>query len=606
MGDPVTARHRVVAGDDVDLAVTEWGAAAEDQPTILLVHGYPDTSTVWEPVAQRLAERYHVVAYDVRGAGRSTAPVHTVDYRLIHLVNDMVAVAGATRPGGRVHLVGHDWGSIQGWEAVCTAAGHFASFTSIYAPGLDHAAAWSAGRWRHPTPENIRQLLGQQRRSWYIAAFHLPGAAGLWRNGLGRRWPQILQRLENVEPTDSYPAPTLAADAAHGVHLYRANFWNRFTRPQPLPTEVPVQVIVPLEDHYVSPAMSEGLQRWVPRLWRTEVVAGHWLPRTHPDLVAAYVSEFVDHIEGGPESPRLQRSRTQAATSKAATSKAATSKAKPKPSGLARGKVVVITGAGAGIGRATALAFARQGAAIVAADINGAAAEETAALVSALGAESHACPVDVSDAEAMEGLAKWVGHALGGADVVVNNAGIGMAGPFVDTSVADWEHVLGVNVWGVIHGSRLFARQMVDRAQGGHIVNVASAAAYSPSRSYPAYATSKAAVLMLTECLRAELAGAGVGVHAVCPGFVDTTMSATTRHVGVSPDEQDRRRRAVARAVRRRGLKAEQVADAVLHAVQRGTALTSVGAEARLTRALSRLSPGAGRRLARIELVPRF
>ncbi len=306
-----SARGRVVAGDDVDLAVTEWGAtdASAGGPTILLVHGYPDTSAVWELVAGRLAERYHVVAYDVRGAGQSTVPVHTVDYRLVHLVHDMVAVAEATSPGRPVHLVGHDWGSIQGWDAVCSAGGHFASFTSIYAPGLDHAASWSASRWRHPTPGNVRQLLGQQRRSWYIAAFHLPGAGSLWRGELGRRWPQILQRLEHVEPTDSYPAATLAADAAHGVALYRANFWNRLSRPEPRTTTVPVQVIVPLEDHYVSPAMSEGLERWAPRLWRTEVTAGHWLPRTHPDLVAGYVSEFVDHIEGGPESPRLQRSR---------------------------------------------------------------------------------------------------------------------------------------------------------------------------------------------------------------------------------------------------------------------------------------------------------
>jgi len=212
--------------------------------------------------------------------------------------------------------------------------------------------------------------------------------------------------------------------------------------------------------------------------------------------------------------------------------------------------------------------------------------------------------VDVADGEAMEGLAKWVDHALGGADVVVNNAGIGMAGPLLDTSVADWEHVLGVNLWGVIHGSRLFGRQMADRRQGGHIVNVASAAAFTPSRSYPAYATSKAAVLMLTECLRGELADAGIDVHAICPGFVDTALSTTSRHVGVTADEQQRRRQAVARRCHRRGLTAEQVASAVLEAVRRGSAVVPVGTEARLGRLLSRLSPGAGRRLARLDLVP--
>ena len=96
-------------------------------------------------------------------------------------------------------------------------------------------------------------------------------------------------------------------------------------------------------------------------------------------------------------------------------------------------------------------------------------------------------------------------------DVVVNNAGIGIAGAVLDTSVDDWERALGANLWGVIHGSRLFARQMVDRVRGGHVVNVASAAAFVPSKVLPASATSKSATVMLTECLQAELADEGSG-----------------------------------------------------------------------------------------------
>jgi pimeloyl-ACP methyl ester carboxylesterase len=295
----------------VRLAVTEWGQASTGEPTVLLVHGYPDTSAVWEPVAERLARRYHVVTYDVRGAGHSTAPSDTSGYRLSHLVDDLAAVADATSPGRPVHLVGHDWGSIQGWEAVCTdgVSDRFASFTSLYAPGLDHAAAWAAARWRHPTPHGLRQLAGQQLRSWYIVAFHLPGARAVWRAGLGRRWPQILQRVEKVAPSDSYPAGTIAVDGAQGVGLYRANFGNRITSADPRPTTVPVQVVVATKDHFVSPAMSEDLQRWTASLWRAEVEAGHWLPRTHPELVAQYVAELVDHVEGGPESERLRGSR---------------------------------------------------------------------------------------------------------------------------------------------------------------------------------------------------------------------------------------------------------------------------------------------------------
>jgi pimeloyl-ACP methyl ester carboxylesterase len=297
------------AGDSpAELAVTEW---AGDGPTILLVHGYPDTSAVWHPVAARLAGRYHVVAYDVRGAGASSAPATTEGYRLRHLVADLAAVADATSPERPVHLVGHDWGSIQGWEAVGgdRMAGRIASFTSLYAPGLDHAAAWAAERWRHPTAHHVRQLLSQQVRSWYIVAFHLPGAARVWRSAIGRRWPSALQRVEKVAFDDTYPAPTFASDGAHGVALYRANFWNRLSRPHPRTTDIPVQIIVATKDHYVSPAMSEGVERWATRLWRREVDAGHWLPRTHPELVAGFVAELVDHVEGGPESPRLSRDR---------------------------------------------------------------------------------------------------------------------------------------------------------------------------------------------------------------------------------------------------------------------------------------------------------
>ena len=291
------------------LAVTEWGPP--DRPTVLLVHGYPDTSAVWHPVATLLAAHFHVVAYDVRGAGESSAPTTTRDYALPHLVDDLAAVADATSPDRPVHLVGHDWGSIQGWEAVTgeRLTGRVASFTSLYAPSLDHAAAWARDRLRHPTGHGVAELLGQQARSWYVAAFHLPGARALWRHGLGRRWSSYLHRVENVPTDDNYPAPTLADDAARGVALYRANFGNRLVRPRPGSTTVPVQVIVASHDHYVTAALSTGLERWVPRLWRTEVAAGHWLPRTHPELVAGFVAEFVDHVEGAAESPRLHCDR---------------------------------------------------------------------------------------------------------------------------------------------------------------------------------------------------------------------------------------------------------------------------------------------------------
>jgi NAD(P)-dependent dehydrogenase (short-subunit alcohol dehydrogenase family) len=272
----------------------------------------------------------------------------------------------------------------------------------------------------------------------------------------------------------------------------------------------------------------------------------------------------------------------------------------PAPEGGAQ--LVLVTGAASGIGRATALAFAEGGARVIAVDRDGEGAARTAAEAEAAGA-AGAWPetVDVSDGEAMEKLAARTLAAHGVPDVVVNNAGIGLAGRFLDTTPEDWKQVLDVNLWGVIHGCRLYGKQMVERGQGGHIVNTASAAAFQPSRSLPAYSTSKAAVLMLSECLRAELAPFGIGVSAICPGLVNTPITGSARHTGVGTEEQERRRARSAKLYKLRNYPPEKVARAIVRAVRRDIAVVPVTPEAHGLRMLSRLSPGALRTLARID-----
>jgi short-subunit dehydrogenase len=142
---------------------------------------------------------------------------------------------------------------------------------------------------------------------------------------------------------------------------------------------------------------------------------------------------------------------------------------------------------------------------------------------------------------------------------------------------------------------------MSERGQGGHIVNIASAAAFQPFRVLPAYSTSKAAVLMLSECLRAELAGQDIGVTAICPGLVNTGITSTARFVGVDPDEEKRRRQRSTRAYGLRNYPPEKVASAILRAVARNEAVVPVTPEARVAYALSRWAPGVLRRLARVE-----
>jgi NAD(P)-dependent dehydrogenase (short-subunit alcohol dehydrogenase family) len=265
-------------------------------------------------------------------------------------------------------------------------------------------------------------------------------------------------------------------------------------------------------------------------------------------------------------------------------------------------RLVLVTGAGSGIGRATACRFGAAGARVVCVDRDGPGAEATAELARARGARSACAEVaDVSDEVAMERLAARVTAAHGVLDVLVNNAGIGMSGRFLDTSAEDWRRTLGVNLWGVIHGCRLLGRGMAERRRGGHIVTVASAAAFQPTRVVPAYATSKAAALMLSECLRAELAEFGIGVSVVCPGLVRTPFASAMYFAGASPDEHTRLREASARRFAGRGCPPEKVADAVLRAIVRNTAVVAVTPDARAVRLMSRFAPRLRAVVARLD-----
>ncbi|MFE7312638.1 SDR family oxidoreductase [Streptomyces sp. NPDC057555] len=568
----------------IELCVAELGDP--DRPTVVLVHGYPDSKEVWSEVARGLAERFHVVLYDVRGCGRSTAPRPLRGgFTLEKLTDDFLAVVDAVSPDRPVHLVGHDWGSVQSWEfaTVRRTEGRIASFTSLSGPSLDHFGHWIKKRMARPTPGRAAQLLGQGAKSWYVYMLHTPALPELaWKGPLGKRWPSILQRMEKV-PTGDYPTASLPTDAAHGAWLYRDNVRARLRRPRPdAYAHCPVQLITPTGDAFLSPRLYDDLDQWAPQLVRRSLPAKHWAPRTRPDQLAGWIDEFVTAQEEGDPAKDVVASGPYA--------------------DRFGGQLVLVTGAASGIGRATAFAFAEAGARVVAVDRDAEGAARTAELARLIGApEAWGEAVDVSDEAAMEKLADKVDTEYGTVDVLVNNAGIGLSGAFLDTTTEDWKKVLDVNLWGVIHGCRVFGRRMADRGQGGHIVNTASAAAYQPSRALPAYSTSKAAVLMLSECLRAELAGQGIGVSAICPGLVNTGITGTARFTGVSAEEEKRRQAKAARMYGMRNYPPEKVADAILRAVVRNQAVVPVTPEARGARLLSRFTPRALRALARIK-----
>ncbi|PTQ89696.1 alpha/beta fold hydrolase [Agitococcus lubricus] len=281
----------------IKLHVRLWDNPNPFAPTLVLVHGFPDNSLVWQQIAERLSPLFKVVAYDVRGAGQSDIATTTAEYKIPCLVEDLAAVIDYVSPAQKVHLVGHDWGSIQCWEAVTTPRlqHRIASFSSISGPSLDHAAYWMGEGLRRGSHEDRVKILNQLLHSWYIAAFHFPLAGQLtWRVAFNK-WPLAIARLHRQLVADLFP--TQANDGKHGVKLYRANFIERLFKPQIRTTDLPIQLIIPTQDKFVTPALFDYLPRWASRVWRKEIEAEHWVQLSHPDEISAYIREFVEFIE---------------------------------------------------------------------------------------------------------------------------------------------------------------------------------------------------------------------------------------------------------------------------------------------------------------------
>lgn len=309
---------------DVQLAVFEWTATepteareSADEPTVVLVHGYPDTHTVWTPLAEQLLDGtdlakdpygVRVLGYDVRGAGASTAPRDRSGYHIEKLVDDQLAVLQAVAPSRRVHLVAHDWGSIQSWHTITgeRAGGAIASYTSISGPCLDHVSHWLRSSLRSGSPRRWARAADQLRRSWYAWWYQLPLLAPLaWHLGWDRVFTGTLSKREGAKPSppgtpadEQWPAPSLAVDGRRGIDLYRANFLPRLLRPDERHASVPVQVIVPSGDRYISPALFDDLSQWADRLERQELPGRHWVIRTEPAKAAECLRGFIQEVEG--------------------------------------------------------------------------------------------------------------------------------------------------------------------------------------------------------------------------------------------------------------------------------------------------------------------
>jgi NAD(P)-dependent dehydrogenase (short-subunit alcohol dehydrogenase family) len=252
-------------------------------------------------------------------------------------------------------------------------------------------------------------------------------------------------------------------------------------------------------------------------------------------------------------------------------------------------RTVLVTGAGSGIGRETALLAARRGADLVICDVDeaGLAATETSARTS--GRSVLARQVDVSDRDQMGDFAEAVHGQTAAVDVLVNNAGVGLAAGLLDTELTDWDWIVSINLMGVVHGCHFFVPKMVERGTGGHVANVSSMAGFHASPALLAYTTTKFAVLGLSEALREELQPHGIGVSAICPGVINTPITVSARARGVADDPAVRER--VVAMYRRRNYGPERVARNILKAVERNRAVAPIAPEAWVAYAMKRVSP---------------
>jgi NAD(P)-dependent dehydrogenase (short-subunit alcohol dehydrogenase family) len=254
------------------------------------------------------------------------------------------------------------------------------------------------------------------------------------------------------------------------------------------------------------------------------------------------------------------------------------------------GKVALVTGAGSGIGKATALAFARRGANLVLCDVNAPGLTETAGLIRGLGREVVSRTVDVADRDQMRAFADAVYAEIPAVDILMNNAGVGLAATFLDTEMEDWDWIVGINLLGVVHGCHFFVPKMVERGRGGHVINVSSAAGYSANHVLCAYSATKFAVLGFSEALRDELEPHHIGVTAVCPGIINTAITQTSRMKGQAATPEARQ--AAVEFYRRRNYGPERVAENILKAVQRNRAVAPISPEAWAFYYLKRWAPG--------------
>jgi len=260
-----------------------------------------------------------------------------------------------------------------------------------------------------------------------------------------------------------------------------------------------------------------------------------------------------------------------------------------------KGKIIFITGAASGIGAATASAFAEKGCELILADLDQNGLDNTQESLAHTGATVHCVLLDVADDARFDQVAQDICRNIGVPHVVVNNAGIGVHGSFLNTPMDAVRRVMDINLYGVYNGCHAFLPMMLEAGEARHLVNVASMASITPMPNMSAYAASKYAVDGLTEVLAMELVDSNVDVTCVHPGVINTPIVQGKSYNGDAGHAQEQR---LGEFYQAHGSDPAVVADGIVQAVTRGCAHLHVGHKALLSEKIKRCSPGLMRKLA--------
>lgn len=245
----------------------------------------------------------------------------------------------------------------------------------------------------------------------------------------------------------------------------------------------------------------------------------------------------------------------------------------------------IVTGAGGGLGRALSLDLADRRASLIVSDIDRATADQTAALVRERGAEAEVIPCDVTNRDAVFSLVDEAERRLGGIELIANNAGVAVGGPFDEISIEDWRWAFDINLWGVVYGCQAAIAKMRAKRRG-YVLNVASAAGLLAPPSMAPYNVTKAGVVALSETLYAEYKSAGIRVSVLCPTFFRTRIIEAGR--GTTTPKEDAQ---VIRWMERSKVQAPEVAKTAIDAVRDGKLYVQPMRDGRLAWRLKRLAP---------------